>query len=146
MDLLRLAALDAEDLAVLSAHVQDAVTRPGLGRWLKGDGRFVLPLNRFAWEGAVTGDAATDERHSAVLQFDRVTGVAAQGVHPGDTGPVSVLLAVTFAETGAPGGIVTLHFAGGGRIRLTVECIEARLTDLGGAWTARRRPDHRSAG
>ncbi len=145
MDQLRLAALDEEDLAVLSAHVQDAVTRPGLGRWLKTEGRFLLPLNRFAWEAAA-GDAAAGERHNAVLQFDRVRAVAAQGVRAGDEGTVSVLLAVTFAAGEAPGGIVTLHFAGGGRIRLSVECIEARLADLGGAWQARMRPDHRTAG
>ena len=33
-------------------------------------------------------------------------------------------------------------FAGGGVIKLDVECIDAGLSDVGGAWAARGRPDH----
>ena len=40
-DLLRLIALDAEDLAVLSAHVQDAVLKVGDINWLPREKRFV---------------------------------------------------------------------------------------------------------
>ncbi|HWT31128.1 MAG TPA: DUF2948 family protein, partial [Propylenella sp.] len=41
-DRLRLIALDSEDLAVLSAHVQDAVLKVGEMSWLAEEKRFVL--------------------------------------------------------------------------------------------------------
>jgi hypothetical protein len=37
---------------------------------------------------------------------------------------------------------VTLAFAGGGAVRLNVECIEAELRDLGPAWEAKGKPQH----
>jgi hypothetical protein len=54
------------------------------------------------------------------------------------------LLAVQFEPTGTedPQGHVTLVFAGGGAVRLHVECIEAELKDLGPAWQARAVPRH----
>ena len=52
------------------------------------------------------------------------------------------LLAVEFAETDAPAGIVSLIFSGGGTLRLEVECLEAELTDLGPSWPAAARPIH----
>ncbi len=52
------------------------------------------------------------------------------------------LLAIRFEEKDVPSGVVTLIFAGGGAIRLRVECIEAELRDLGAAWKAARAPDH----
>jgi hypothetical protein len=52
------------------------------------------------------------------------------------------LLTLTFAPDDAPQGTITLTFAGGGAVRLTVECIEAALTDLGAAWATARKPEH----
>jgi Protein of unknown function (DUF2948) len=52
------------------------------------------------------------------------------------------LLAVEFAETDSPGGVVTLTFSGGGVLRLEVECLEAELADLGPSWPADARPVH----
>ena len=52
MNLLKLAALDEDDLSVISAHLQDAVVRIGDIRYLPGEQRFVLVANRFDWQGA----------------------------------------------------------------------------------------------
>ena len=41
-----------------------------------------------------------------------------------------------------PGGTVELVFAGGGALKLEVECIDAGLTDVSGVWAARGRPEH----
>ena len=54
------------------------------------------------------------------------------------------LLAIRFDGADAPAGSVELVFAGGALIRLEVECIEAQLTDLGGAWSAASRPLHQA--
>jgi hypothetical protein len=52
------------------------------------------------------------------------------------------LLSVTFAETDAPAGEVLLTFSDGAIVRLTVECLECQLADLGPAWAARGVPQH----
>ena len=44
----------------------------------------------------------------------------------------------------APAGIVELIFSGGAAIRLDVECVEAQLSDIGGAWEASSRPTHKT--
>ena len=49
---LKLAALDAEDLEILSAHLQDAILKVRDLHWLPSEKRFVLEMNRFAWETA----------------------------------------------------------------------------------------------
>lgn len=142
--LAKLVALDEEDLAIVSAHVQDAVFRPAQAKWFGPEHRFVVPLNRFVWEKAARTAGREAERRGAVLNFDRVTAVKATGLPLADPDAVAVLLAITFhpAAEGAPEGTIQLHLGGGARIRLSVECVEARLGDLGAAWRARRTPDH----
>ena len=45
---LKLIALDAEDLDVVSATTQDAIVRVGDMAFARGDRRFALMMNRFA--------------------------------------------------------------------------------------------------
>jgi hypothetical protein len=54
------------------------------------------------------------------------------------------LLALQFEPqaTEDPQGHLTLVFAGGGAVRLHVECIEGEMKDLGPAWQARAVPRH----
>ena len=54
------------------------------------------------------------------------------------------LLAISFIAISKPAGIVELIFSGGGTVLLDVECIEARLADIGGAWEATSRPVHKA--
>ncbi len=49
MAVLKLAALDTDDLQVVSAHVQDALVTASDMRYLPGESRFVLAMKRFAW-------------------------------------------------------------------------------------------------
>lgn len=143
---LRLIALDAEDLAVVSAHLQDAVVRVGDMNYLPREQRFATVLNRFDWLGALlAGEQATaDERRRSGLRFERVSRARVHGLDPNAKDRVLSLLAVTFTADGGetPGGVVHIHFSGGATIELVVECIEAELKDLGAAWRARQRPGH----
>jgi hypothetical protein len=143
MDMLKLVALDEEDLAVISAHVQDAVMKVEHLDYARASGQFILTMNRFAWH-ADNGRNADDERRLSVLSFARVKSVKAQGVDPRKKADVLSLLAIRFLPSDPPEGVVELAFAGGASLRLTVECIEARLTDTGGAWAASSRPSHRA--
>ena len=138
---LKLLALDAEDLEVLSAHVQDAVVRVSDMGYARGDRRFALLMNRFDW---VTNSGKRDKglRKRAALHFDTVQSVATNGFDPASPEGVLELLAITFQPTNDPAGIVELSFAGGGTVRLQVECLEARLSDLGATWAAAAKPIH----
>lgn len=144
MNLLKLIALDTDDLAVISAHVQDAVTKVGDIGFKPAEKRFLLPMHRFAWEaGTARFSKPHNERRNSVLDFSRVLSVKVSGIDRDKKQDVLSLLAVKFEENDAPAGHVDLLFSGGGAIRLEVECIEARLADLGGAWEAASRPQHR---
>ncbi len=63
-------------------------------------------------------------------------------VNPAGKDDVLNLLAVEFAPTDEPAGVVTLTFSGGAALRLEVECLEAELADLGPAWTTMACPAH----
>jgi len=146
MDHLRLAALDEEDLAILSAHAQDGVARLGDLSYLPAEHRFVLGFNRFVWEKAAAKRGwfrrpEPYERRRSALHFDRVLGARRQNL-PTDPDAILSLLAIRWEGGDAPAGTVELVFAGQGAIRLDVECIEAQLADLGPAWDTLARPDH----
>jgi len=135
---LKLLALDAEDLEVISATTQDAVVRVGDMGYARGDRRFALLMNRFAWED----EGPKGQRKRTALHFDRVKAVRATGINLEAVDGVLELLAVRFEPTDDPAGAVELAFAGGGTLRLEVECLEARMQDLGAAWAAKLKPAH----
>jgi len=135
---LKLLALDSEDLDVISATTQDAVIRVGDMGFARGDRRFALLMNRFAWEDG----GRVRQRRRTALHFDQVLDVKASGIDLNAVDGVLELLAIRFLEADAPAGTVELAFAGGGTVRLAVDCLEARLADLGAAWAARATPVH----
>lgn len=143
-ELLRLVALDAEDLAILSAHVQDAVLRVQDINWLPSEGHFVLAMNRFVWEKAAGGSwrKREFERRRSALHLARVERVQSVGIDRKAGDAVLSLLAIRFEPTDSPSGDVVLDFAGGAAIRLGVEVLEAKLTDLGPAWGTPLAPRH----
>jgi hypothetical protein len=141
---LKLAAMDAADLDIVSAHVQDAVLKIGDLQFHAGARRFVLAMNRLAWETVSGRLAKRAERRRSVLHFDRVLAVKLAGIDRSKPAEVLSLLAVRFKAGEPPAGIVELVFAGSATIRLEVECIEARLADLGAAWQASSLPAHRA--
>jgi hypothetical protein len=138
---LKLLALDTEDLEVISAHVQDAVVRVSDMGYARGDRRFALLMNRYDW-ASDKGKRSKGTRKRAALHFDGVQSVVTNGFDPASPEGVLALLAITFATVDGPAGIVELSFAGGGTVRLGVECLEARLSDLGAAWAASAKPAH----
>jgi hypothetical protein len=139
MELLRLAALDQEDLAIISTHLQDAVVRVGDLKFLPRERRFALCARRFDWE-AEPGEAP--RRRLTGLHFERVIAARARGIDRSNPDGILNLLAITFAETDAPSGRATLVFADGSAIQLDVECIETLMKDMGPVWEAESRPVH----
>jgi hypothetical protein len=142
MDLLKLVALDGDDIEVLSAHLQDALIKAADIHWRPAEKRVVLGLNRFDWEAAGNGSPAEFRRCRAALRFERVLSCKCRNVDAARKDQILNLLAVAFEQNDAPGGVVTLTFSGGAALRLEVECLEAELCDLGPAWRTERCPVH----
>jgi len=136
---LKLMVLDADDLAIVSAHLQDAVAKVGDMAYLPREKRFAMLLNRFDWTTAGRLDPV---RKRAGFHVERVMSAQMRGIDLKKRDSVLNLLAVEFEEAEAPSGAVTLHFSGDGAIRLEVECLEAALSDLGPQWPAQKCPQH----
>ena len=137
---LKLIAEDEEDLAIISAHLQDAVMRVGDLAYLPKSRRFAAFLNRYCWEGCPEGSVG--ERTRSGLHFDNVLKVKAMNVRQDDPDAIVELLALRFEPLGDGAGFIDLLLAGGGRIRLEVEAIEAGLRDISEHYPARARPEH----
>jgi hypothetical protein len=140
-DRLKLIAMDAEDLAILSAHCQDAVLKVGDLAFLPKERRFALAMNRFVWEEAANRRSSFERRRS-VLHFERVEAVRTLKLDRRRTETILELLAVTFTAKDEPAGTVELAFAGGATLQFDVECIEAQLTDTAAAWETKNLPAH----
>ncbi|MCA8868338.1 MAG: DUF2948 family protein [Rhodobacteraceae bacterium] len=129
---LRLLAMDADDLNVISALVQDAVFPAAEMSWQSARRRFALLLNRFRWEDR---DAAQTqhrryERVQSMLLVGGVLKVASSGIDRRDKEVILSLLSLEFtpAEDGA--GRLDLILAGDGVIALEVEALEVSLKDV----------------
>jgi hypothetical protein len=133
---LRLLAQDPDDLAVISAAMQDAVLKVGDIGYEPKARRLTIAFNRFRWE------AGGGARVRAGLQLGGVLKVETRKIRRGAPQAVLELLAMTFTPGEAPGGTVTLSFAGGGDLRANVECVEAVLADLSQPWPTPRTPAH----
>ncbi len=140
-----LAAEDAEDLEIISARLQDAVAKIKDLAYLPKSRRFAALFNRFKWEEAEKSRGA-NLRVQTGLHFEGVLSVKARGLKIDAPETIVSLLAIKFTPKGGddPAGIIELVFAGGGAIRLEVECIDAGVQDVSGAWAARGRPEHES--
>lgn len=147
MDGLKLLALDADDLSVVSAHLQDAVLKTQDVSWDQRHGIFSLVANRFVWETADKRAKETRgkgfERRRAMVAFKRVRAVRSIGIDRNDRDTVLSLLAIRFTPMGeGPEGTIELVMAGEAQFALDVECIEAQLADTGGAWETSLKPRH----
>lgn len=126
----KLIALDPDDLAVISAHVQDAAVRVADIIWRQSEKRLVVGMNRLDWDQAVAGEAAP-RRLVAALRFDRVLACKSRNIDLEARETALELLGIEFHASEPPGGSAVLMFADGGALRLDVECLEVELADLG---------------
>lgn len=138
--MLHLTAFDADDLAAVSAQMQDAVLKLGDISWNPARKTFALMANRFAW------DALPEKQRRRVgLRFNYVTAARRHLPANASADMVLALLAITFEPKEAKdklAGTVTLSFSGGHAIKLAVEVIDVQLDDMGSAWVAGSEPSH----
>ncbi|MCW6508371.1 DUF2948 family protein [Lichenifustis flavocetrariae] len=136
---LRFVVLDEEDLAVMSAHLQDALLDLADIAYLPGAQRFALVVSRIEWQSLAAG---RQERRRAGFHFEQVSRVQRIGFGQNDPALQLQLLAVSFTPTDSPAGEVRLTFAAGKAIKLDVACLEAEMRDLGDRWPVSDCPKH----
>lgn len=136
---LRLITLDEEDLAVVSAHLQDAIVKVKDMAFLPQTKRFALLAARFDWPGITSGKK---ERCCTGLHFERVLKAALTGFDQSAGDTCLSLLSIRFFPNDTPAGQVILTFSGGAAVKLDVECLEAQMHDLGPRWAAKAQPGH----
>lgn len=135
---LRLRAEDHEDLAVISACLQDALVTVGDLAYDPEMQNFVLIGNRFRWEGSGTSDGGEAERILCALTFEGVESVSYRGFRRSEQDRILALLAIRQDQAGA----INLNFAGDSTIRLSARNIRCRLRDFGEPWPTSWVPGH----
>ena len=136
-DALRLLARDEEDLAVISAILQDALIPVAEMTYLPEERRFALVANRFRWEAPHDRPRENFERRLTGLSIGEVAAVRRRGFSPRDPTRILALLAVRRVA-----GALQLDFAGGASIRLETSDILCHLDDLSEPWPTRWQPRH----
>lgn len=121
-----LRALEAEDVPVISALVQDAVFPAAEMRWDPARRRFAVLINRFRWERR----EGAPERVQAVLAVEDVLKVSSQGIDRKDPDLVFSILALTWTPSEDGMGRLEVVLAGDGAIALDVEALEITLKDV----------------
>ncbi|WP_118134068.1 DUF2948 family protein [Oceanicella sp. SM1341] len=129
---LRLKAETAEDLTVISALAQDAVTTVGDVAFARRHHRLALLLNRFRWEDRVAAERAgrAYERVRSLLVVESALAVRSSGLDTAQKDMVLSLLSLSFTPCEDGAGTLTLWLAGDGEIAVEVECLDVSLTDV----------------
>ncbi|HBH89419.1 MULTISPECIES: DUF2948 family protein [Ponticaulis] len=138
---LRLMAVDADDLKIISAACQDGVCKPADIAYEARKRRFLIEFNRFRWEN---GEGDAQQRVRSALSLEDVTGVKARGLPPKSADLVLSLMSVEWEEGDeAPSGQFRLIFAGDGELVVSADCLDATLVDVSQPWPAKNRPAHK---
>ena len=145
-DCLRLKAVDADDLSVIAACLQDALIVLSEMVYVPDERRFLAAFTRFRRE-CLADPTCCDglTQCQSVLTFNDVESVRHHGIDP-RFGGVKLEFLTMVAEPG-DGGLVTvvLVFAGDMALQLRVRGISATLCDFGEPWAASAAPRHELA-
>jgi hypothetical protein len=142
---LRLRAEDGEDLAVISACLQDALVAVRDLAYDQDTRCFLLVANRLRWEYCPGGIAAPGlERTLCGVEFGDVDRISYRGFRRTEEDRILSLLAMRTAPpaAGAAAIRIDLEFAAGASIRIAVASLSCRARDFGEPWPARWLPDH----
>jgi hypothetical protein len=140
---LKLRAEDADDLAVISACLQDALVAVRDLAFVPQDRAFLMAANRFRWEGAARPERAETgyQRILCGITFGAVTGVSYLGFRRSEDDRILSLLTIRPWHDGE-GDAIRLEFSGGAAIRLDVAHIVCHAQDVGEPWPTQWQPRH----
>lgn len=135
---LKLRAADTEDLMVMAAILQDALTCMTEMAYVAGEDRFLAAFLRFRREKGGEGELL---RCECALTIEDVQNVRYRGIDP-RYGRVRLELLTLDAEPSEDGSLITMIFAGGAAVQLSVRRINVRLQDFGECRPALVQPEH----
>jgi hypothetical protein len=139
---LRLRAVDAQDLSVIAACLQDALVPLSEMAYLADERRFMAAFTRFQRERAVDpGQPEGLTQSQSVLVLHDILAVRFRGLDS-RFGAVRFELLTLISEPAEDGLRITLLFAGDAAIQLDARTIAATLEDFGDPWPAITLPTH----
>ena len=141
--MLKLKAVDKDDLQVIAGALQDAIV-PILDIAYDAPGqRFMFAANRFRWEKTADRVRSGGERVHCGVTFANVVKVQRKGVERVRPGTFLNLLTITLEDRpGGAGPVIELAFSGDAAIRLETDGLLCHLEDFGEPWPAYRQPHH----
>jgi len=140
---LKLRAQDADDLTIISAYLQDAVTVVADFNFDAKTRIFALMLNRYVWEGYARSEGEQKcHRIRTGCHFENVVKVSTQNIPQNDKKNVLELLAIETTTLENDNIAIDLIFAADGLLRLETELIEASMQDIGAPYPAACHPKH----
>ena len=142
---LKLRAVAAEDVEVMSALLQDGLVAASDLHHDKDAASFVMVINRFCWEQADDTDSETQpNRCLCGLKVAHVKQVSQRGLSSG-VNQFYNLLSITYEETKEIEKLVnrlTFTFSDGYNIRLTVDELALIMQDIAVPHPGLARPQH----
>lgn len=143
---LKLKAQDHDDLTIVSAYLQDAVTVVGDFNFDPTSRIFAMMVNRYQWEeGKTQEECDTGEccqRVRTGCHFENIIRVSSQNIPQKDKKHVLELLAIEASELENNNIAIDLIFAADGLVRLEAEIIEGSMQDVGEPYPAKCHPKH----
>ena len=139
---LKLSAKTNEDLKVISAHLQDAITQSANIVHLKKNRMLLLQFNRFMWEDVEKGVFRKNKRILSVLKFENVLSVYSKNLNQKKKDDFLDFLAIESKLLSDKSYNIILHFAGNKLIKINSEVIDCFLDDQGEPWETKNKPKH----
>ena len=142
---LKLRAVAAEDVEIMSALLQDGIVAASDLHYQKDAASFVMVINRFCWEQADDAESAVQpNRCLCGLKVGYVKQVSKRGMSAGASEFYN-LLSITYEEDKENKDALsrlTFTFSDGYGIRLAIDEIALILQDIAASHPALARPDH----
>ena len=140
---LKLNATTIEDLKIISAHLQDAITKSQNIVHLKKNRIFLLQFNRFMWEDVEKGVFRKNKRIRTILKFENVIEVNSKNISQKNKDKFLDFLAIESIQMPDNNYEMKLIFSGDSVIRVVAEVIEVTLDDQGEPWDSKNKPKHK---
>ena len=140
---LKLIARTEEDLRVVSAHLQDAISNISDIANLEKNRIFIMQLNRFMWEDVEKGVFRKNKRIRTILKFDNVMKVYSKNIDLTKKDKFLDFLTIETSKMPDNNYEMKIVFAGDSIIKVISEVIEVTLDDQGEAWDTKNIPKHK---
>ena len=137
-DRLKLKAVAAEDIVVLSALLQDSLVAAPDIRFLAEDACLVMVLNRYCWEQNSKDSQTQPQRCMCGLKVTSVSQIRQRGLS-GQPNQFYNLLSITYEEATRR---LTFTFSEGCGIRLDVDRLALLVQDIADPHPGFARPQH----